>query len=342
MTGARTTRNRLSRTRRKKTAEKSEAKSSGATYRKLIMTSVITILIGAVFGDLIVKKNIQTYNTEHAAFLASPAEGDAAFDAARDVYDSRLRERRRQTQRIIKYIADDSVSTFDEFYDVYNAALTDWNNHHDAMASKILDTTDCTSRYQDAAEEARAGAIDRYYDLFVNSASFKPFLTRYPGRAELARTKFLKERRFCPTFFLTKTSGHSVHSVFSSMHRRIYNYHEHGYTECRLRHRRNIDAYYRSCLTRDTPDAQTRCMRTFDEKIEAGSFCDKGDFDINDYKVRDVEFNELDFYWGLGDLFFKTFRDAFILDYCRSKIGFWGDALGWDCDDIVKEYLEKK
>ncbi|TYC60597.1 hypothetical protein FMN50_07800 [Rhodobacterales bacterium] len=340
MTGTRTIRNRLSRTKGRKRPRAPAAARSGSPYRNLVITSVITILIGAVFGDLIVKKNIQNYSAEHAAFIASPEEGDAAFEEARAIYDTRLRERRRQTQRIIKYIADDSVAAFDAFYAVYDAALGDWNNHHDDMAATILNTTNCTLRFQETPRDDRLAVIGPHFDLFMNAAGFQPFLTTYSGKAELARDRFLKESRFCPTFFLTKTSGHSVHSVLSSMHRRIYNYREHDYTECRLRHKRNITTYYQSCLARESPLQQTACMREFDRKIEDGSFCDKGDFDINDYKVRDVEFNELDFYWGLGDRFFKTFRKDFILDYCTSRIGFWGSTLGWDCPASVDAYLK--
>jgi|GEM_PF-6358937 len=341
MTGARTMRNRISRSGRRKKQPSKSPKASGIPYKNLIITSVITILIGAVFGDLIVKKNIQNYNAEHAAFVASPQAGDEAFFAARAVYDTRLRERRRQTQKIIKYIADDSVSAFTENYSLYSAALSDWNNHHDAMARKILDTTKCEARYPREATDERAQAIGPHFDLFLGLEGFNPYLTAKPGKAEKAREKFLKEGRFCPTFFLTKSSNHSVHSVFASMHRRIYNYREHDYTECRLRHRRNLQAYYQSCLREETPELQTDCMRHFDQKIADGSFCDKGEFNIEDYKVKDVEFNELDFYWGLGDRFFKTFRKAFILDYCEEQIGFWGNALGWNCAVIVEEHLKK-
>ncbi|MET1412803.1 hypothetical protein ABVF61_11080 [Roseibium sp. HPY-6] len=341
MTGARTVRNRISKSKRKKNKPEGAQKKSGTPYKNLIITSVITILIGAVFGDLIVKKNIQTYNAEHAAFVSSPMNGDEAFSAARAVYDTRLRERRRQTQRIIKYIADDSVSAFNEFYTVYGAALTDWNNNHDAMAREILDATRCEARFPRSAEAARKEAIAPHFDLFVGLAGFQPYLDAQPGKAERARANFLKEARFCPTYFLTKSSGHSVHSVFASMHKRIYNYREHDYTECRMRHRRNIQIYYQSCLREETPTLQTECMRRFDRNIEAGSFCEKGNFDIDDFKVRDVEFNELDFYWGIGDRFFKTFRKDFILDYCEAQIGFWGNALGWNCDVIVDAYLKK-
>lgn len=341
MAGTRTVRNRISRSRNRKKKTSTAKTSSGIPYKNLIITSVITILIGAVFGDLIVKKNIQTYNAELDAFTSSPEDGDEAFAAARAVYDTRLRERRRQTQRIIKYIADDSVSAFNEFYAVYNAALTDWNNHHDAMAREILEATKCEIRYPREADDARQRAIDPHFDLFVSLDGFSPYLEAKPGKADKAREKFMKEARFCPTYFLTKSSGHSVHSVFSSMHKRIYNYREHDYTECRLRHRRNIQAYYQSCLNEENPVLQTECMRRFDRKIETGAFCEKAGFDIADFKVRDVEFNELDFYWGIGDRFFKTFRKEFILDHCKAQIGFWGNLLGWSCDVIVAEYLKK-
>ncbi|MBG6159448.1 hypothetical protein IWQ52_005704 [Labrenzia sp. EL_159] len=341
MAGTRTVRNRISRSKRRKIRTSAARPSTGNPYKNLIITSVITILIGAVFGDLIVKKNIQTYNSQHTAFISSPEDGDEAFAAARAVYDTRLRERRRQTQRIIKYIADDSVSAFNDFYAVYNTALTDWNNHHDAMAREILETTKCEVRFPRDASDARKQAIDPHFNLFVSLDGFSPYLEAQPGKAEKARERFLKESRFCPTYFLTKSSGHSVHSVFASMHKRIYNYREHDYTECRLRHRRNIQAYYQSCLGAESPSLQTECMRRFDQKIAAGSFCDKGEFKIGDFTIKDVEFNELDFYWGLGDRFFKTFRREFILDYCQGQIGFWGNALGWNCNVVVDDYLNK-
>jgi hypothetical protein len=304
------------------------------------MTSAITILVGAVFGDLIVKRNVEAFNAEQAAFAAAPKDGDAAFSAARAVYDARLRERRRQTQRIIKYIADDSVAAFDAFYPVYEAALSDWNNNHDAMAAKILSATGCEDQFPKARQAEREAFFGSQFERVQTHPGFDQFRNAEPGKAKEAWDKLLKEGRFCPTFFLTKRTGYSVHSAFLSMHNRIYNYRAHDFNECRLRHRRNIADYYKSCLAAESPDERTNCMRQFDRTIEDGGFCSRGDFDLNSFKVRDFEFNEFDFYWALGDRFFKAFRRDFLLDYCEKRIGFWGTLLGRSCEAPVDAYLK--
>ena len=319
--------------------------NSNGKYKDLIVTTIITLVVTGVFGEFIVKRNIQSYNNQWSAFDNAADNADAKFEEIRNFYNSRLKERRRASQKIIKYISDNDIAAFNEFYPTYNAAVSQWNADHDLMAKQILATTRCeeafTKRTQDH-KSRRMEAFQPIYGLHAANPAHEPFLSVSPKKPEKARKKFLEEPRFCPTFFLTKfNSGYSVHDQFRKIHRKIYNYKVHNFSECKLRHINNLENYYKSCTTKTDGEPVEICTQRYDRMVQNGDFCAIEEFDISDYKVKDIEFNELDFYWGLGDGFFRTFRENYMKSDCKMQLGFWATLLGWNCDDAVGDYFDK-
>ncbi len=333
----------------KRQAQKASGSSSVRKYRDIIITTLITLVITGLFGDFVIKRNIQSYNRERDAFDAAPKEADIAFSEARDFYHSRLAARRSASQQIIKYIKDNDIAAFNAAYPAYAQTVAAWNDDHSTMADIILDVTQCRTQFGDAPPEDREAAFEATFTFHSTLDAHGNYLTTYPDRPQKALQRFLKESRFCPTFFLTKNADYSVHMRFRVIHRNIYNYLVNNHSECRLRHIRNLPDYYKACASGDggiagssevfeTVDA---CTQRYDHLVNSGAFCANFEFDLNDYKVKDIEFNELDFYWGLGDGFFKTFRRDYILRQCHARIGFWGRLFNWDCEAAVTAYLEK-
>ncbi|MEO0329890.1 MAG: hypothetical protein AAF217_15005, partial [Pseudomonadota bacterium] len=276
-------------------AEKKPA-IKGKNYKELVLTSIVTLLVGGLFGDFIVKRNIQLFNSESTEYSSLPEKANAEFDAARSYYSSRLRERRRTSQKIIKYVATDDIQSLNEFYDEYQASVNAWNTDHDAMAKRIMDITQCREKFADASEEERL----KYFEPILNSRLeiFKDlsYLKSDPEKPEKIKAEFLKESRFCPTFFLTKfNSGSSVHNVFRAMNKKIYNYHVNDYSLCRQRHFDNLSSYHKNCTSNQEPSEIQACMQKYDRLVFRGELCEKGTYTIDKYKVRDIEFNELDF-----------------------------------------------
>ncbi len=303
---------------------------------------MITLLVTGLFGDFVIKRNIQAYTAESAAFAAAPAEADQAFANARATYNERLKDRRRASQQIIKYIKDNNISTFAAAYPDYARTVEAWNENLSLMADTILKTTGCDEVFREADAETRAAAFAPVFAFHTGLAGHAPFLTRFPDTPEKARVEFLGQSRFCPTFFLTLNGPFSVHRQFREIHKNIYNYLEHGHSECRLRHIRNLPDYHRACAAKVSFEPVAACMQRFDRQVASGSFCPDTGFDLEDYKVRDISFNTLDFWWGLGDGFFRSFRESYLLRECRARQGFWGRLMAWDCDMAVRDYLDRR
>lgn len=338
-------RSRLNEKRATRTTRQKQSAAAGSStrkkYRDMIVTTLITLLITGLFGDFVIKRNIQSYNAEREAFEQAPESADQDFDEKRAFYSSRLKERRSASQQIIKYIKDNDIASFNAAYANYSRTVRAWNDDHAAMAEVILQTSQCESRFSEADAEDRAAAFAPIYDFHMGLAGHTPFFEAYPDRPALLHKDFMDEGRFCPTFFLTKNGRHSVHRQFRRIHRNIYNYLVNNHSECRLRHIQNLPAYYRSCANGNGTEAVQACTQRYDELVNSGAFCSNFEFDLEDYKVRDIEFNELDFYWGLGDGFFKTFRRDYVLRECQKSIGFWGRLFQWDCADAVAAYFRK-
>ncbi|MEO0328840.1 MAG: hypothetical protein AAF217_09610, partial [Pseudomonadota bacterium] len=89
------------------------------------------------------------------------------------------------------------------------------------------------------------------------------------------------------------------------------------------------------------PSEIQACMQKYDRLVFRGELCEKGTYTIDKYKVRDIEFNELDFYWSLGDTFMRSFREEYLMRRCKQSRGFWAKTLGWNCADSVEEFLAK-
>jgi len=306
-----------------------------------VVATMVTIALGGVFGDFIVKRNIQGFNAESEAFDQIAAETDASFSAARSGYDLALRERRRQTQRLVRNIASDNVTLFNQNYPDYDKAVKNWNEKRYAMARTILDFTDCEAKFNDAnkSEEERTIAIREIKS--VMKGNFSSFLSASPAKPDKAAASFLSAEKFCPTFFLTKfDTDYSVHKQFVRMHRKLVNYRLNDFIECIWRHENNRMVYYRACAANEKVDDIPVCMAKIDSMLKSNSLCEKSGFDAGNYRIRDVEFNELDYYWQFGDQFFKQFRKQYMLKQCEQKKGFWGSLLGWDCNTKISKYLE--
>lgn len=312
-------------------------------YRDMIVTTLITLLITGLFGDFVIKRNIQSYNRELEAFERAAKEADSDFSEKRAFYSSRLKDRRRASQQIIKYIKDEDIAAFNAAYSGYSKTVRAWNDDHAVMAELILEVTQCDTRFADTGDDERIAAFAPAFDFHMGLPGHQPVFDAFPGRAETVHRKFIAQRNLCPTYFLTRagTSAFSVHEQFRRIHRNIYNYLVNNHSECRLRHIQNLPAYYRSCSAAAGEEPVQDCTRRYDALVGHGALCSHFDFDIEDYKVKDIEFNQLDFYWGLGDSFFKTFREDYILRECEKRIGFWGGMFGWSCTDAVAAYLRQ-
>ena len=115
--------------------------------KNTIMMTMVTILIGGVFGDFIVKRNVQAYNKEADDFANMAKTLEAEFTEARNQYSQALRTRRGQTQRLVRNIASNSYIIFNQNYETYNNSVLRWNEIHQQMADTIISVTDCAEIY---------------------------------------------------------------------------------------------------------------------------------------------------------------------------------------------------
>ena len=59
----------------------------GRNYKDLVVTTIITLLVTGVFGEFIIKRNIQTFNLQRNAFNEAPAEAEKNFAEVRNFYN---------------------------------------------------------------------------------------------------------------------------------------------------------------------------------------------------------------------------------------------------------------
>ena len=107
-----------------------------------------------------------------------------------------------------------------------------------------------------------------------------------------------------------------------------------------MRHIENISSYYIFCLDGENTDV-ARCMKNVDYDVNNGRFCRSSDYEKAEYIIREIEFNELDYYWHVGMEMISLYKEDFALRMCEDSIAFWGSFLGWSCDRLVQEHYER-
>ena len=108
------------------------------------------------------------------------------------------------------------------------------------------------------------------------------------------------------------------------------------------RQEQNLSSYQKSCASQTDLTLFKNCVQKVAEVVAKGELCAQHQFDPNQYRINERSFGELDFYWGIGNLYFLTFRKEYMIDRCRTQMGFWGAILQWDCESEVNHFLESK
>ena len=73
-----------------------------STIKALVLPTLITLALGSIFGDFILKRNIEKYIAERKEFVDSPQNAFLEFEEIRKSFNKPLGNRRGQTQRMSK------------------------------------------------------------------------------------------------------------------------------------------------------------------------------------------------------------------------------------------------
>jgi len=328
----------------KRFADMADRKSQGESkYKDLIAGTMLTVFLGGFLGEFVIKRNIEIYNNSRKIFKESVVKAKIKFNSILKDYNQVIRSRRGVTTVMREYVNNADIENLDRNFQNYEKIVDYWNSEYQNMANKIVNITNCKNL--DEEEVGNVKLYMKYKILGENTNHNSKFLIASNIRENVSK-EFAKAKYPCPTYFITMHDmgdfHYSVHDILRKMHKNIFKFRNNSYFKCKIRHIKNLDAYYRSCAAQYREDEVNNCISRFSRIVEAGGFCRLQAEEFSDYAIPEVEFQKLDFYWDMGNKLTEYYRRSFYLDECLTTIGFWGSILNWNCKKLVDSWLDKE
>jgi len=317
-------------------------KNSNSKYKDLVITSVITLFLTGFLGEFVIKRNFQIYYEQEALFDDSVTRANESFNEVMRGYNSMIRNRRGATTVTREYVNDNDIVNLERNFAAYEKSVDVWNENHQPIANKILKITGCKSVSDNERETIVTFMGEQ---IGAENTSHRALFEKEPQFQKQVLETYLAGRDACPTYFITKhrsrDSQHSIHDTLRRIHKQIYGFRNHDFSECKLRHINNQSAYYRACAARFSDEEFAACTLNFDVQTKTGGFCDASGYDKAAFVVQEVEFQKLDFYWDMGNRLMRHYQRSHALRECGNSVGFWAGILKWNCNRLIARHFEK-
>ncbi len=300
-----------------------------------VVSSVIGILVTFAVGDLLIKRNYESYVKEKQAFLAASRDAKAHFDSVAARLNAVVAERRNAAQRLNLYAATHDVSGFSAGFEQYALSVKNWNETRLSLEREVNDLVACADDQMDPARKRSADEV-----LLDPTSTFN---TKFVGKQDIVfitRADLDGEMGYCPTKYVfsartesaTSDSGsfETVFEVMRYMHKLYYDSVKRPVVRCAETINRILSVKIGECASLRAEKDIGDCLQDSIKRYSPKKICTKEKFG-GLASFHQGRFNVIDYRWGVAQELLAVQRSAYVRQACENARVFWGRYFDWSC-----------
>lgn len=312
--------------------------------RERFSTKILYSVLGAIatfaVGDVLVKRNYESFTAEYKAMEQEVAAAVDDFARLQADINALVQERRQASQRLNLHAASKEIQGYLAFYPEYNVAIASWNGSRDDIERRIRNYTRCGQETAETriGEQVMAALLGRQSPPNRRHARNNVSLVTEDEIQSASGTSV-----FCPNRYLfhARAAGTvedsrkllSVFEEFQFMHGRFVSNLGRNIVRCAREAETLMRGRLATCNDAGSSADMQSCIRESIVHYSAAALCDPKVFG-NLASMLEVRFFNIDYRWHMSLHLLGFYEARYVRDRCEAKRGFWADFRKWDCERI--------